>query len=379
MVALAVLLLAAVVLFQYFPRHRHATTRPGQVAATGTQVPLAAGAAPAGPDGIVGHTLPWPVSLRLPVAGEQPAWLWPATGRTRLIGGLPREKSGYAFIRVGGGWAVQAGTAARPGCGSCTNMQLPVYFLADRAQSAIRVGTADQVAPAATAGALWLTSYPPGADLSTAAGAAREVSVGGAPRGPVVRLPAGYVIYRATDRGLLLTPAIQRPGATADKLWDPATARAGRTFPRVIAASASEIAWVTPCAPLCRVHVLDLATGQRTLVGLAGASSAANAAFSPDGRSLALEVSFFNGADDGATATQLDVASMASGHLTVVPGTSASSDALAGFGWPAGSRTLVAELSFTTKLQLASWRPGAPRLAVAVVRPGPSSATLIVG
>jgi hypothetical protein len=127
------------------------------------------------------------------------------------------------------------------------------------------------------------------------------------------------------------------------------------------------------------VQVLDLATGRRTAVGLAGASSAANGAFSPDGDFLALELSFYNGGDGGALATQLDVASLASDRLTVVPGTWVSSDALAGFGWPAGGDSLIAELSFTTKVQVAAWRPGAARLAVAVIRPGQSSASLIVG
>jgi hypothetical protein len=332
-----------------------------------------------GPVGVTGQTLRWQGSLRLPVTGEQPAWFWPATGRMQPIGGLPRVRSGYVFIRVGGGWAVQPGSAARPRCGSCADVPLPVYFLGDRAQSVTRVGTADQVAPAATAGALWLTSYPPGADMSTAAGMAREVSVARASPGPLLRLPAGYVIYRGTDRGLLLAPVTPRPGVTTDKLWDPAAPQSSRAFDRVIAASASEIAWTTRCAPLCQVRVLDLATGRHTLVELPGASSAANAAFSPDGSSLALEVSFSNGADAGAQATQLDVASMASGHRTAVPGTWASSDALAAFGWPADNHTLVAELSFTTKLELTSWRPGAAHLALAIVRPGQNPATLIVG
>ncbi len=242
-----------------------------------------------------------------------------------------------------------------------------------------RVGTADQVAPGATAGAVWLTSYPPGTDMSTAAGTAREVSVAGALRGPQLTLPPGYGIRQATDRGLLLAPVLGRPGATADMLWNPGAPRHSRTFAGVIAASASRIGWVSRCAPLCQVHVLDLATGQPTLVRLPGASSAANAAFSPDGSSLAVEVSFYNGSDGGELAVQLDVASTASGHLTVVPGTWASSDALAGFGWPAGTGTLVAELSFTNGLELTSWRPGAARSAAAVVRPGQASDTLVVG
>jgi len=39
----------------------------------------------------------------------------------------------------------------------------------------------------------------------------------------------------------------------------------------------------------------------------------------------------------------------------------------------------VAELGFTTKVQLASWRPGAGRLAIAPLRPQHSPASLVLG
>ena len=76
---------------------------------------------------------------------------------------------------------------------------------------------------------------------------------------------------------------------------------------------------------------------------------------------------------------QLDVASTRTGRISVVPGTWVSSDALTGFGWPGGRDSLVAKLSFMTKVQVVSWRPGAGRLAAAVVRPAASSAALVVG
>ena len=53
---------------------------------------------------------------------------------------------------------------------------------------------------------MWLISYRPGADMSTAAGTAQQVSVTGATLGPRLRLPAGYVIDQATRAGLLLAP-----------------------------------------------------------------------------------------------------------------------------------------------------------------------------
>jgi hypothetical protein len=378
--AVAALLLLTGVIVAHLSRHASAPAKPARVAAPPRSASILPGAGGvAEPDGVGGHTLPWDTSVRLPVAGPRPVWLWPATGRTKPIGGLPPDSSGYQFTGVAGGWAVQASSGpAQPGCSGCAGPPRPVYFLGEHVQSVTQVGLADAVAPGA-AGAVWLTSYPPDADASTAAGTAREVSVTGKPLGPQLTLPPGYLIDQATDRGLLLAPVTQRPGPPAYTLWDTAGAQPGRTFAGVIATSAGEIAWAPACDPLCRVQVLDLATGRRITVALPGASSAANAAFSPDGDFLALEVSFYNGGDDGALATQLDVASVASGRLTVVPGTWASSDALVSFGWPVSGDSLIAELSFTTKVQVTSWRPGATRLAVAGIRPGPDSASLIVG
>jgi hypothetical protein len=324
-------------------------------------------------------------SPRLPLAGPQPAWLWAATGHEQPIGGLPRDESGYQFTRAPGGWAVQAGSGQPARCGTCAGPRVPVYFLADGARSATRLGTANQVAPGASAGSLWLASYPPGADMRTTAATAQEVSVTGASSGPSFQLPAGYEIDQATDRGLLLAPT-GKSGTPVFTLWNPATGRASRSFDGVMAASATQVAWATRCAPLCHVRVLDLATGRQTVIALPGASSAVNGAFSPDGKFLALQVSFDSQGDDGALDMQLDVARVgtsrrpmrATSRPVPVPGISVSSDALVSFGWPARGDDLVAELSFIADVQLASWYPGARQLAVAVMRSGPQTGSLIL-
>jgi hypothetical protein len=115
------------------------------------------------------------------------------------------------------------------------------------------------------------------------------------------------------------------------------------------------------------------------VVRLPGASSVVNAAFSPDGKFLALQVGFGNTGDGGQLAMQLQVASATSGRLTTVPGTWVSSDALVGFGWPAGGDSLVAEFNFTTKTELASWHPGASHPAVSIVPLGRGQPSLILG
>ena len=92
-----------------------------------------------------------------------------------------------------------------------------------------------------------------------------------------------------------------------------------------------------------------------------------------------IQVSFSDNTADGARAVQLEQVSLVSGRLTAVPQTWVSSDALVGFGWAAGGDSLVAEFSFTTKVQLASWHPGSSRLAIVVLRPQHSPAALVLG
>jgi hypothetical protein len=379
--AAAVLVLVAVAIVHYLPRSRHpaATQAQAHPTATAPTPPPAVSGAFSGdtavaaePDGITGHVSSWPGDLRLLAAGQRPAWYWPATSRVEPIEGLPPQRSGYQFTRVPGGWAVQAALAAQGG------PPRAVYFLADAGRSVDQVGLAAAVAPGA-GGTLWLTSYPPGADPGTAAGTAREVTVAGRQLGPSLTVPVGYVIVQGTTNGLLLAPVDQQSGTMNDKLWDPAAPRSARAFAEVIAVSATRVAWAVPCTARCRVQVLDLATGRQVTAELPAASSVSNASFSPDGKFLALQVSFGDNDDDGQLAVQLESVSTASGRLTVVPQTWASSDALVGFGWPASGDSLVAELDFATKVQLASWYPGASRLAIAALTPAHGPAALVIG
>jgi hypothetical protein len=330
---------------------------------------------PPGPNGIIGQTTPWEDSLRLPVSGTQPAWFWPGTGRSETIGGLPADSAGYEFTRVGGGWAVQA-NGSFCGGGDCDTAPSPVWFLANGAQSATPIGTADLVAPANEADALWLTSYFPTANNVTRGSVAQEVSTTGAQLGRSVSLPGGYVIDQATDRGLLLISGGKQAGMSVYTLWNPATGKASRTFDDVIAASATDVAWTSGCATSCRVHMLDLAAGTQTAVGLPSGSTVADASFSPSGRLLALQLSY---GLDGALASRLDVATVATGQLTEVPRTSTSSDALYAFGWPGDGDSLVAEFTFMPTIQLTAWHLGASRLAVSVLKPGHTQASLVVG
>ena len=368
-----------------FKHHPHATPVPSSAIAKppgpNTTQPVAV--APRGrPDGIIGPVSPWNPAERLIVAGERPSWFWPASGRLSRIRGLPDSPAGYSVTRAVGGWVIQAAPPAGAKCTSCSTPPPPVYFLADRAATAVPLGVGTTVAPAAQPHAAWLTTYVAsvyGGAPGSQSGIAHEVRAGGRMTGPGVRLPPGYVIITGTSRGLLLTPALGSPGSADDELWNPETGHVVRRFGRVIGASPAGIAWSPPCQVRCVVGALDLVTGRQRLISLPAGSSPASAQFSPDGRLLALELSFGSGGNAGALAMRLEVATMATGRLRVVPGSWASSDALTGFGWPVPGDQLVAELGFVTKVQIASWHPGARRLAVAVVQPGQQPDELVVG
>jgi hypothetical protein len=173
-IAALVVLVAGGAVYLGLSRPSHAPAAAHRASVTPSAGPTALSLPPE-PDGIAGQTLMWNRALRLPAAGVQPVWFSPASGRSEQIAGLPADRSGYQFSRVAGGWAVRASPAAPAVCGGCAGPPAPVWFLPDGARSVTMVGPANLVAPAATAGAVWLTSYAPGANMATAAGTAREV------------------------------------------------------------------------------------------------------------------------------------------------------------------------------------------------------------
>jgi len=321
---------------------------------------------------MTGQPLPRDASLWLLLGGHRPAWLSVATGRTEPIRGLPRRGNGYQLIRIAGGWAALPFPGGNASCANCAPRPPPVYYVADGSRAASRIGAADFTAPAAAPGALWLVSYRRGADMSAAAGTAQQVSVTGATLGPRLRLPAGYVIDQGTRAGLLLVQELAGSSPVRYEFWDPGTRRVTRSFVNLIAASPAEIAWMPGCTAGCRVHVLHLPGGRAGEISLPGRSQSYEGAFSPDGRLLALLVTTRVTAAGRAAATQLMVATIATGRITAVPGTTVGSGNGVDFGWQAGSHRLIADVAVGSQgqpeWQIAVWRPGDAQLSTALAR-----------
>lgn len=365
-VGIAAALAAAFIWYLPGPRQHGTQARP-----TAAPSPVTSSAPPTKPDRMTGQPLSRDVSLSLLLGGHGPAWLRVAAGRAEPIRGLPSSGNGYQFIRIAGGWAAQP-FPVDAGCDNCAPGPLPVYYLADGSRVASRVGAADFAAPAATRGALWLVSYRRGADMSIAVGSAQEVSVTGAALGPRLRLPAGYVISQGTRAGLLLAQQLASSGPVRYELWDPATGRVRLSFLNLIAAGPAGIAWMPGCTAGCRVHVLDLSGGRAGEISLPGRSTVYGGAFSPDGRLLALQVTARVTASGQAAATRLVVATVASGRITAVPGSTVGSGIGVAFGWQAGSHRLIADVALDTpgqpEWQIAVWQPGDARLSATLVR-----------
>jgi hypothetical protein len=336
------------------------------------------------PSAMSGVPMPEGSSVRLLLTGPRPAWFWLATGHAEPIKGLPRDRWGYLFTRVVGGWSAQPGTAG-PACGAmCPGPPVPNYFIADGSPRAARIAPGYEVAASDGSGAVWLITFQrSGADISATPALAQEVTTGGRPLGPRYRLPAGYLIRRAAGDHLLLGPVVEAPQEVViDKLWDPVTRRVVRTFGDVIAAGPQVIAWGPICVH-CPVHVLSLLTGTTATIPLPRGTWAApnQGTVSPDGRYLAFPLWAGTAPDGEPALTRIAVIDLTSRRLLIVPGSALSWDVTKGvlsFGWqPRGHRLIAVLPSPGQMIQVASWQPGWAHLWVATTQiPRGTSAVL---
>ncbi|MGN6793143.1 MAG: hypothetical protein ACTHJW_12235 [Streptosporangiaceae bacterium] len=321
--------------------------------------------------------LPMPVAdlpLPLPLSGSQPAWFSAAAGqRTEPIAGLPFSERGYNLTRIAGGWAAEPYPGA-PAC--CAGPAVPIYYIADGARTATRIGTGYSASAATQTGAVWLTTYrAPRTRIGTASATVKVVTVTGKPLGAAVQLPGGYYIKRAVGPYLLLSRVDQGPLPVTDKLWDPVTRSVVRDFTGVVAASATQIAWQAAlnCGK-CTLHIGNVMTGATSTVALPANTRAFFGTFTADRRLLAIGMSTSATPGGEVGLARLGVVDASSGRLTVLPGSSVravSLDVLT-FGWLAGSHRLVASLGDSDgPVQISSWRPGDQHLRVARLVPPP--------
>jgi len=151
-------------------------------------------------------------------------------------------------------------------------------------------------------------------------------------------VPAWFDLQVDTAAGLLI--AVYRPpdGPTDLRIVDRSTLavrhRLGKTN-YVLTASPTRAAWVTAgCTTAYRLVAANLATGARQTITLASGYSAGAAAFSPNGRRLA--VSYYGrhpGSPGGAAPGVVDVVALTTGHRQRLPGVATGIKQAADLSW----------------------------------------------
>jgi len=169
----------------------------------------------------------------------------------------------------------------------------------------------------------------------------------------------------AVDGGLVLSEAY---GPSNAEVWDPTLNRVIRVFPDadVLASAGHLVAWVSnaPCLPRCTVHLTNVRTGMTTPLALpTGAAAIEEAAFSPDGGTLAIPVGL-GGAWPGHYPTALVLVDVATGTVSLLPGSEQTPSP--NFGsfdatWSDSGWLFYAAYGSTHVL---AWHPGAPRAVV---------------
>ena len=306
-----------------------------------------------------------------PSSSAVPGLFWLDSGQLTPIGGLPRGGCYFPPTRLPHGWVLgqQASQPAGQGCPEL-GVQTQFYRLADGASSATRLPvTADWVSPGDDT-RLWLVDFLGQPDPTTdqlPPQAIQQVDLTGHPHTPRYLVPDGYAAMQGVGGGLLLL--IRTEPAPADTsrfaLWNPHSGRVLRRFDRVLAVTATTVAWVAvACGPQrCPVHLSDLASGSDIQVAGPRGMSANTGAFRPDGRDLAV---VFGGGDltgpaPPATPVRVGVIDASTGRLLAVSGAvmvGGGGDFWLAVTWSPDGAWLLLSAPAGQYTQFAAWRPG---------------------
>jgi hypothetical protein len=188
-----------------------------------------------------------------PSSSAVPGLFWLDSGRLTPIGGLPRGGCYLPTTRLPHGWVL--GQQADQGCPEL-GVRTQFYRLADGASSATRLPvTADWVIAAGDDTRLWLVDFlgrPDPTSDQLPPQAIQQVDLTGHPHTPRYLVPAGYAAMQGVGGGLLLL-VLAGPGPVDTSrfaLWNPRSGRVLRRFDRVLAATATTVAWVAgTCGP----------------------------------------------------------------------------------------------------------------------------------
>jgi hypothetical protein len=317
---------------------------------------------PAGGTGVAALVVPEP-SL-----SAVPGWFWLDSGRLTPVGGLPHGGCYLPPTRLPHGWALGR-QAYKPTGQRCRELSMPTqfYLLADGANRARRLpAAADRLLASDTDTRLWLVTnlgQPDPTSGQVPSQAIQQVDLTGHRRTPRYRIPAGYAAWQGVAGGsLLVTLAEQGPADNSLFVqWNPRSGRVLGRYDRVLAATATTIAWVSASCrpPRCPVHLSDLTSGADTQMPSPPGAWADGGAFSPDGRYLAVVFHTGVGPSGAATQAMVGVMDTATRQRLAVPGAVMRGDYGLAVTWsPNGTWLVLSAPVDPLTDQLAAWRPG---------------------
>jgi hypothetical protein len=155
--------------------------------------------------------------------------------------------------------------------------------------------------------------------LTSGMATVREVDLQGRVTTPPVALPVDWSPQAALDNGLLLT------NSATFEVWDPHSGRTTGVSPPsalTLTADSRRVVWISGfgCQVLCATHIRDVMSGTEHVV-YSQAGTPFSAAFSPDGRKLALSLNI----DGPSTPGGLLMVDSSTYATTLVPIAAASS------------------------------------------------------
>ncbi|MGH8889866.1 MAG: hypothetical protein ACRDV3_08945 [Acidothermaceae bacterium] len=225
-------------------------------------------------------------------------------------------------------------------CDTAVCSPAPIYAVADGSTSAIALGRHDSAAPGADGTVLLLDQTDPQGQPDTAVTTAVPVNLAATKVGAAFATRGQQGILAGLTSGMLVV------GPTGGSLVDPVTGATSQIFPGLVqAADATTVVstYTDGCTVVrCVLNWTDLTSGTTTTVQLpAGEAAGALGVFSPDGKTLALDV--FEGGDvtTGAPIGQRVYLLRAHANAVPVVGSAVRGDTMLNLAWSLDGTQLI--------------------------------------
>ena len=319
---------------------------------------------------LAGVPLAGPTRLRLLVASEPRVFVVDLDqGSVQPVTGLSTDGERVVSVLPVGEHAV---IISEPVCSSCRPPGPEVYGIWRHSTTAVRLGTAREVAAARDGRAVWLLNHQAGRSCRLS-----EVGLDGRPRRPARLVSCTAKLLGELAAGLLLASGTSEdPWEWPTSLLDQRGHRTRLGFPAADLLAATGQLVLTSAEPLAPLTLTNLRSGVSWRLGwpsLLGGGTHITAVH-PNGREIAVGFHGLAGpGEEGYDVWLLDTASRRWQHLPDLPAADIAAKAT-NMAWTGDGRLVLLTGTASLGQVVVVWRPGQPRLALRqITLPKPSS------